>query len=312
MDKFSIELKKFCTILIISLTLTACGASSQTQTASATAGSSTAVTAVSPTSTPEPTPVPTSTPEPTPEPGGITEQVLYQSGNVTITAKSLGDSILGPELAVLVENTSDKDLTVQITDCSVNDFMMAPLFSCNVAAGKESHDTVDFSSTDINQANIQKIKDIQFVFIIMDSSYSVIENSDLITLNTYEGDTFQQTYDDSGQTLLDNGDYKIVMQKINDKDSFWGADIYLYIENNSDKNITFQANDFSVNGLMISPMFSCDVDAHKKAIDSVTILQSELDDNGITEITDFELSFEVIDFSTSEAVYTSDTIKVTF
>jgi len=60
------------------------------------------------------------------------------------------------------------------------------------------------------------------------------------------------------------------------EDSFRGADIYVYIENNGDEDIIIQLRDVSLNGFMVDLAFSSDVLAGKKSFDSITFFESDL------------------------------------
>lgn len=75
------------------------------------------------------------------------------------------------------------------------------------------------------------------------------------------------------------------------------------IENNSGKNVIIRCDDMSINGFMVTPYFSSTVYDGKKAIDDITIMSSDLENNGITSVDEIELVFKVIDehnFSTIE------------
>lgn len=86
-----------------------------------------------------------------------------------------------------------------------------------------------------------------------------------------------------------------------------GSDMNVKIENLSGKNITVQARDVSVNGVMVEPAFSSDIVSGKIANDNLTFY--DLDDNGIEKIGTIELSFHVFDSDTWDTIV--DTAPVT-
>jgi hypothetical protein len=243
----------------------------------------------------------------------LEEQVIFDKDGIKVTVKGLsGDDFFGPAVKVLVENGSDQNITVQTRNCSVNGLMMDPMFSCDVAAGKKANDTIAFMDSQLETAQISTIASIEFYLNIFDSdSWEDITRSDIITLNTSAADHVQ-TYNDSGFTVCDENGIKIVVQKLNSDDSFWGSDVYVYAENNTDANITIQARDVSIDGFMVAPMFSCDIAAGKKAYDTITFLQSDLEDNDITDIKELELRFTVFNSDTWGAILDTDIITVTF
>ncbi len=244
----------------------------------------------------------------------VEEQVLLDQDDIKITLKSLDfDGFYGPELKVLIENNSDKSIIVQTRDSSVNDIMIETMFSCNVAAGKKANDSIDFMRADFEQAGIATIQNIEFKFHIFDSDkWDVILDSDTITVNTTADPSYVQAYDDSGLVVLDDKDIKIVMKRVSSTESFWGADVYVYIENNSDKDVTIQARDVSINGFMIDPIFSSDVLSGKKAYDTITFFESDLADNDIKSIDIMELSFHIFDSNSWDTYFDTQLIEVTF
>lgn len=244
----------------------------------------------------------------------IEQQVIYDQDGIRITALSLEkDDFWGPAVKVLVENDSDKNITVQTRNCSINGLMVEPMFSCDVAAGKKANDTITFMESDLETAGISTIGDIEFSIHIFDTdSWENIDTSERITLTTSAGPGFQQTYNDTGFVAYDDSGIKIVVQKLNSSDSFWGSDVYVYAENNTDSNITIQARDVSINGFMVDPAFSCDIVAGKKAYDTITFFESDLEENNITDITELEIKFYIFDSDSWDEIHETDAITVTF
>lgn len=63
----------------------------------------------------------------------ITEQVLVEENGLKITAMEfVNDSIWGEGIKLLIENDSDKNLTVGCDALIVNDYMMTDLFASSV------------------------------------------------------------------------------------------------------------------------------------------------------------------------------------
>jgi len=244
----------------------------------------------------------------------VDEQVILDQDGVKVTLKSLSnDDFFGPSLDVLVENNTDKSITVQSRNTTINDVMVETLFSCDVAAGKKANDEITFMDSDLKTAQIETIKDIELVLHIFDTdTWDTIFDSDTINITTSADPSFLQEYDDSGFVALDQNDIKIVIKKLDSEDSFWGADIYVYIENNSQSNATIQLRDVSINGFMTDPIFSCDVVAGKKAFDTISFLESDLADNDIQSIDELEFAFHIYNMDNWNAIYDSEVISVSF
>lgn len=244
----------------------------------------------------------------------IEEQVLLDQDGIKITAKELSnDSFWGPEVKVLVENTSSKSVSVQLRDVSVNGIMMEPMFSTDVAPGKKVNDSITFMSSEFEEAGITIIQNMEFSFHVFDTeSWDTVFDSETIYLATNADGLIEQELDKEGQLVLEQDGISVVIKEADSEDSFWGADIYVYVENNSDRNVTVQARSVSINGFMVEPMFSCDVAAGKQAYDSLTFLESDLTENGIESIDNMEISFHVFDTESWDTIFDSEQINVSF
>ncbi len=245
----------------------------------------------------------------------VAEQVLYDANNVKITATGLSedDSWFGTSLTLLIENNSDQSLTIQARDANVNGYMVNTSMSANVAAGMKANDSLIFETSGLEECGIKQIATMEFSFTMLNSdTFETVFDSDMITVNTSIAEGYTQTYDDSGNVLLDANGIKIVGKGLSTDDSFWGPGVILYIENNSDQNITVQTRDTSVNGFMVTSTISESVLVGKKAITAVQFYDTDLESNGITDITNVNLSFHVFNSESWDAILDSDPIEITF
>lgn len=244
----------------------------------------------------------------------IEETVLVDMDGVKITAKSLEvDAFFGSEIKLLIENNSGKDLTFQCGHASVNGYMMDPMMSVDVVNGKKANDSLTFMESDFEACGIEAIADIEIAFHIFDTgNWDTYLDTDQIQIKTSIADIYEYTYDDSGELAYDKNGVKIVIKGLAEEDSFLGPSVVVYIENNSDKDITVQTNDTSINGFMIDAIFSCNVAAGKRAVDTITFMESDLEENDITAIENVELSFHAINFDDWETIFDTEIITITF
>ena len=63
---------------------------------------------------------------------------------------------------------------------------------------------------------------------------------------------------------------------------------------------------------MVNATFSCEIAAGKRAVDAITFLESDLEKNGITAITDVELSFHIFDSETWNTTVDTGAIPVSY
>ena len=78
-------------------------------------------------------------------------------------------------------------------------------------------------------------------------------------------------------------------------DSLFGPELNLLVENDSAQNIVVQPTYCMVNGCMMTDLLYSDLAPHSHAVDTLTLLGSELEDNHIDTITDAELSLQITD-----------------
>ena len=110
---------------------------------------------------------------------------VYNSNGIEVVIKGLSkeDSWLGKEIAVYISNESSKNVTIQVRDVSVNGFMVDPIFSCDVTAGKHAVDTITISSTDLEKNEIKDIESIELSFHIFNAdTWDTIADSPTVTI----------------------------------------------------------------------------------------------------------------------------------
>lgn len=243
----------------------------------------------------------------------VAETVLLDEKDIKITATGLEDGLFGTELKLLIENNSSTNVTVQARKTCVNGFMVDSMLSADVAAGKKANDNLTFTTSGLKDCGIDTIATMEFSFhIFTTEDWEDYLDSDLLSLNTSVADTYTQTYDDSGEVFYDQNGIKIIGKGLSTEGSFWGPGLILYIENSSEKDFTVQVRDVSVNGFMIEPTLSQDVLIGKKALTAVTFFDTDLEENGITDISDIEASFHVFDMDSWDTIVDTEPVKINF
>ena len=240
----------------------------------------------------------------------IEEQVLIDTNGIKITAKEyLTDKIWGDGIKLLIENSSDTDYTVGCDALIVNDYMITDLFSSKVAAGKNANETMYLSSSGLKAAGIESVGKVEMYFHASDAQYNMVFKNEYAEIHTSEYDNMDTTPNDAGTELYSADGIRIVGKTV-DENSFWGSAILLYIENNSGKSVGINVDDMSINGFMITPYFSTTVYDGKKALEDITILSNQLEENGIESIDNVELKFHIYSSDTYETI--ADTEPITF
>ena len=78
-------------------------------------------------------------------------------------------------------------------------------------------------------------------------------------------------------------------------DSIWGYTLKAYLENKTDKDLTFSFNDVSVNGFMCDPLWAATVTTGMKANESIYFYKDSFERNGIKEVTEIVFTLDVYD-----------------
>ena len=241
----------------------------------------------------------------------INEQVLVDQDGIKITATEyVTDSIWGDGIKLMVENNSAKDYTIGCDALIVNVYMITDLFSADVAAGKKSNEVMYLSSSELKAAGIDTVGQIEMYFHAYDSNWDNPFKNVYSKLETSEFANMDTTPNDEGQELYNANGVRIVGKTV-DENSFWGTAILLYIENTSGQNVGINVDNMSINGYMMTPLFSTTVYDGKKSIDDITIMSSDLEANGITSVDQVELKFHIYNAESYDTIADSDAITFT-
>lgn len=95
-----------------------------------------------------------------------------------------------------------------------------------------------------------------------------------------------------------------------DMNAFWGPELKLLVENDSEENVDVTANNIVVNGYMFSAYLYTDVSAGKKVNCSVSLSKSDLEFRGIDTVAEIEMDFSVYKNDSWDLICQSDLISI--
>lgn len=138
------------------------------------------------------------------------------------------------------------------------------------------------------------------------------EQTTTTTVTTTEETTTTTAKETKEQVLIDSNGIKITFNGMDYSDGIFGPEVKLLIENNTDKNYTVQVRNFSVNGFMIETSMSTDVNAGKKANDTIIIENWSLEDNSIsaTDLQTLEFNFSIFNSDDWTDSFDSETVNI--
>lgn len=223
-------------------------------------------------------------------------KVLFEDSTVRITyAGTDEESWMGKGLKVTIENLSDKNISVQTREASVNGVMDDPYFSCDVASGKTANDTIYFSTKD-------ELGTIELSFHIFDSdTFDTIADTEKVTLVIDDSITSEKT--EANKIYEANGVVVSYAGKVDD--DIWGTEFQFLIENNGTETYTVHAENISIDNTMYDGSMYAEVAAGKYANETMSFIGEELP----AEMNELEFKL-VISNSSYETVAESDPIKV--
>lgn len=249
-------------------------------------------------------PAPSSEPAPSaPASYTISDEVIVDDENCAFTiVKAEDDSLWGFTLKALCENkTADKNLMFSIDDVSVNGYMSDPVWAAEVAAGKKSNNDITFLTSSFDTIGITSADEITFTLNIYDSDDWMADHLVAETFTIYPtGLTRDQIVVPERRTaageqvILDDGNTTFIILGT-EEDNIWGYTVLGYLENKTDKPLMFTWDDVSVNGFMIDPLWASEVAPGMRSYAEISFMDSEFEDNGITDVEEIEFLLRISD-----------------
>ena len=97
------------------------------------------------------------------------DNVLYQDDNIVITYQGISENYFGYDFDLLVENKTNRTLTVQVREMSINGFMVnMPACSIEIAPGKKARDGITIMLDDAENTPMNSVKTAEAKFAIID------------------------------------------------------------------------------------------------------------------------------------------------
>ena len=246
----------------------------------------------------------------------INEQVILTTKNVKITATDLEDTWNGPTLNLKIENNLSKNIIIQTSNESVNGYMVDSTTMLNeIEATSTGTDGITFQASSLDECGIKDVASMEFKINILDGNWNTLFSSGVIKVDTSIASGYQQKYDDSGREIVKRDGIRIVDRGLSKDDSTYGKGIDLYIENNTDKNVTVYVRDVYVNGKACDSIIAEEIVPGKKARSEVIFMDYSLEENGITstsQIKEVKLYFSIAETSSDSTIFDTDVITLAY
>ncbi|PID80330.1 MAG: hypothetical protein CSA13_00970 [Clostridiales bacterium] len=209
----------------------------------------------------------------------IEPTVLFEKDNVKVNAVELIRDEYGElGLNVHITNNSDKDITVDCPQLSVNGYMITNLFSAGVRAGQESDESIIFlNDIMLNYGMpITTVGEIELSFAVRDqSNYNELFVTEPITIKTSKFDATAKPNFDDGSVIFERDGFKIIALNLYEYEDGNCECIVMHIENNSDQDADVYCSDLVVNDYTLSPYFTSKLPKGKMVIATIDVFEVE-------------------------------------
>ena len=250
--------------------------------------------------------------EPEPEPAAVTlpETVMYDEGGIKITATGLDeDSLFGPQVKLTIENDSSAGVLVQTGYCVVNGWVVGCSLSQEVSAGKKADAEMTLSRTDLENAHVETLAQIECTLRMIDpESFVNSTETGWITLATDAAEP--AVYQPEGTELFAESGIRITA--LEQTDSLVWKGVQLYIENSTEADYTFTASEVSADGYMVNGNLYADIPAGRKAIAELILLDDEENSERIENMTSLEFCVDRLNLNDLTDHETVGPFAVTF
>ena len=277
-----------CAVMLLGMT--ACGSTHNANPAE------TAEHATTPATEPAPTAAPTA-------PAAVMgEAVLVDHDNAVFSViRAENSDHAGMQIHVQCVNKSDRALMFAWDMVSVCGYMYDPMWAVEVAAGKTANSVIDLDTYALEQMDIKAVDEITFTLRIYDSENwmeaPMVQEVHTIYPTGLNADTLvlPERIPRDGQTVIaEDENIRFVIENAGAQDSAYTVNVYM--ENKTDKNLMYSWDLVSVDGIMVDPFWAVSVAAGKRACSEISFRRSDLEENGITDISAIEFRLIVSDY----------------
>lgn len=235
---------------------------------------------------------------------------LYRDDNCAFTVTETEyNEHLGLQVHVLCENNSDRPLLFTWNNTSVCGFMYEPFWAEEVAAGKKVNSTVDFDTYALEQMGVDSVDEVSFTLTVMDSEEfldgPLVSTGCVIypTGKTAGQVAYPQYVHKNGETVIvENDVLTFIIEDVEDEVSEFYT-LNCYLANHTGKNLMVSWDGVSVNGFMVDPFWAASVSAGKQLITQINFLRSDLEAQGIEDVSEIEFTLIAYDDDNWDADY---------
>ena len=301
-------MKRLFTLLlcvVVLLSFSACGSSEETAPTDAVSTASPTTPVTVPTEAP--TEAPTEPPVQAAAPSVI--QLVDNDAVTVLITKIENNEHLGMQLKIQCVNKTDRALIFSWDTVSVCGFMYDPFWAEEVAPGKKVNSIIDFDTYALEQLGVESVDEISFTLSVSDSEEFLNEPAANLACTVYptgktaETAVFPAYRHKNGETVITQKDgLTFIIESVEDEVSEYYT-LNCYIANSTDRNLLVSWDRVSVNGFMVDPFWASTVSAGKQLVTQIYFLRTDLEAQGIEDVSEIEFTLLAMDADDWDADY---------
>ena len=250
------------------------------------------------------------------QPGEFEEITVVDDENCCIKITGIDlEGEYGPELKAYIENKSeDKTYTVSIEHATINGIQADGYIymGAEVAAQKKANETIEISEWDLEKYGIDKLTDIQLQFNVFDSDSwedVVSASAHVYPYGEENAETYVREAKETDKVLVDNEYVKVTAIDAKMNEEYDWYEVNLYVENKTDAEVMFAAENASINGYMIEPYWAVSVIPKTVGFSTMSWYSDELEENDISEVEEIEFELNAYDYDSYDS-YAEETVVI--
>lgn len=250
------------------------------------------------------------------QPGEFEEITALDDENCCIKITGLDmEGEYGPELKIYIENKSeDKTYTVSIEHATINGIQADSFIymGAEVAAQKKSNETIEIDEDYLEAYDIDKLTDIRLQFDVFESeSWEDVAGADVHVYPYGEenAEAYVREAKETDKVLIDNEFVKVTAIGAEMDEEYGCYDLNLYVENKTDNQVMFDAENVSINGYMIEAYWAVVLNPKTVGFSTMSWYSDELEENDISEVEEIEFELDAYDYDNYED-YAKETVVV--
>ena len=227
-----------------------------------------------------------------------TDEILVNNNYVTIIATGVEKYASGIFINLFIANKTSSKISVDLQQASINGVMVTNYFSEDLAPNKSAFASISFYYSSFESIDIGDFTDIELRFLVEDTSnWSDLSDETVHIYPEGKQNATQFVYPltPTDQILIDDEYLTLIVTGVVEDN--WGYDVNFLLFNNSDKLLSIEGKDFTVNGLTLSASLWGSLTPGKYAIKSITFYHSDLEANYVGDIEEIQFTFTAKDYN---------------